>query len=327
MRRPRRFRWLRRFGRLRWLWWFRRSRNAAWLVAKFPSHGVALSGKCDVMRVKNSPLSEIAYVLVCLEDFCHCRVASKKGRIHRVKYWQISLAILAAMSASIVLADDFKTIDGKEYKNAKISRVEPDGIVITFSGGIVKLPFAELPGDVQKKCGYDSSAAAAYSAKEYEKQTVLSQQRKADEQRRLEERQKYWSEHATQQPQQPTPQSARGLVGSALDRPAYNQQSGSMTPQLLVSEYARSEIKADRMYRGRIFTVSGIIKLIYRSGDKVTVELHAPLYYRAGIVAWLNCVFNDSSGLEQKETGNAITLTGRVVGMRGNALTMEDCHL
>jgi hypothetical protein len=28
--------------------------------------------------------------------------------------------------ASIALADDFKTIDGKEYKDVKVSRVEPD---------------------------------------------------------------------------------------------------------------------------------------------------------------------------------------------------------
>jgi hypothetical protein len=34
---------------------------------------------------------------------------------------------------SLALADDFKTIDGKEYKNATVSRVEPDGPVITFS--------------------------------------------------------------------------------------------------------------------------------------------------------------------------------------------------
>jgi hypothetical protein len=34
---------------------------------------------------------------------------------------------------SLALADDFKTIDGKEYKNATVSRVEPDGLVITFS--------------------------------------------------------------------------------------------------------------------------------------------------------------------------------------------------
>ena len=244
-----------------------------------------------------------------------------------MKYRKTALGILVAVSASVALADDFKTVEGKEDKNVKVSRVEPDGIVITFSGGIVKLPFSELSPDVQKKYGYDSSAAAAYSAKEYEKHTALAQQRNADEQRRLEERQKYWSEHATQQTQQPAPQSQRGLVGSALDRPAYNQHSGSITPQFLVSEYARNEIKADSMYKGRIFTVSGIIKLIYRSGDNVTVELFTTLYYRAGNVSWMNCVFNDPSGLEQKTTGNPITLTGRVAGMQGNALTMEDCHL
>ena len=38
---------------------------------------------------------------------------------------------------------------------------EPDGIVIKFRGGIVKLPFSELSRDVQKKYGYDAQAAAA----------------------------------------------------------------------------------------------------------------------------------------------------------------------
>jgi len=35
-----------------------------------------------------------------------------------VKHWQTALVILAALSASLALADDFKTINGKEYKNA-----------------------------------------------------------------------------------------------------------------------------------------------------------------------------------------------------------------
>jgi len=43
-------------------------------------------------------------------------VELKRARIRRVKYWQTALAILATLSASIVLADDFKTINGKEYK-------------------------------------------------------------------------------------------------------------------------------------------------------------------------------------------------------------------
>ena len=70
--------------------------------------------------------------------------------------------------ASIALADHFKTINGKEYKNAKLSRVEADGIVITFSGGIVKLPFTELSPEIQKKYGYDPAAAADFQKQAYE---------------------------------------------------------------------------------------------------------------------------------------------------------------
>jgi hypothetical protein len=33
-----------------------------------------------------------------------------------VSYWKATLALLAALSASLALADDFKTIAGKEYK-------------------------------------------------------------------------------------------------------------------------------------------------------------------------------------------------------------------
>jgi hypothetical protein len=233
--------------------------------------------------------------------------------------------ILIVCFASVVFADDFKTLDGKEYKNVKVSRVEPDGIVITFSGGIVKLPFTELPGEVQKKYGYDSQAAATYTAEENQKLAALAQQRQIEAQKHAEERAKYWSEH-------PMPQSVRGsstasqLQGGALDRPAYGQSAGSISPQTLVAEYAASEVKADNRYKGRIFTVSGTIKSIFRSGGNVIVELKVP-YYGSGTVSWLNCIFNDFSGLEQKTAGNAITLTGTVAGMRGNALTMEDCHL
>jgi len=43
---------------------------------------------------------------------------------------KIATMILAAwLIAFPVRGDDFKTIDGKEYKNVTVSRVEPDGIV------------------------------------------------------------------------------------------------------------------------------------------------------------------------------------------------------
>jgi hypothetical protein len=48
------------------------------------------------------------------------------------------LLILAALSASLILAEDFKTVNGKEYKNATVSRVEPDGIVLRTKSGVLK---------------------------------------------------------------------------------------------------------------------------------------------------------------------------------------------
>jgi hypothetical protein len=81
-------------------------------------------------------------------------VESKRGRIRRVK-WQLTLAILATLSVSFALAEDFKTINGKEYKNATVNRVETDGIVVKTKSGITKIYFIELPKEVQKQFGYD----------------------------------------------------------------------------------------------------------------------------------------------------------------------------
>jgi len=57
--------------------------------------------------------------------------------MRRVKYWK-PLPILAVICISLSEADDFKTINGKEYKNATITRVEPDGIVLKMKSGISK---------------------------------------------------------------------------------------------------------------------------------------------------------------------------------------------
>jgi len=68
-----------------------------------------------------------------------------------VKCWATTLAILAVLSASLALAEDFKTINGKLYKDVTISRVEADGIVLKTKTGISKLYFVELPRDVQER--------------------------------------------------------------------------------------------------------------------------------------------------------------------------------
>jgi hypothetical protein len=73
---------------------------------------------------------------------------------------------------SLAVADDFKTTNGKEYKNAKINRVEPDGVVIRFSGGIVKIPFTELSEELQRKYSYDPESAKQFAADVAQKQQL-----------------------------------------------------------------------------------------------------------------------------------------------------------
>jgi hypothetical protein len=71
------------------------------------------------------------------------------------------LAALAILSASLALAEDFKTINGKEYKDATITRVEGDGIVLRTKRGISKVYFIELPRDVQEKFNYRQATPSA----------------------------------------------------------------------------------------------------------------------------------------------------------------------
>jgi hypothetical protein len=94
-----------------------------------------------------------------------------------MKHCQTTLAILAALFASIALADDFKAIDGKEYKNVKVKRVEPDGIVLITKSGTSKLYFTELPKEVQERFHYNPANAAAQSVEQNANLTARSSQR------------------------------------------------------------------------------------------------------------------------------------------------------
>ena len=113
---------------------------------------------------------------------------------------KMTITILAALSASLALADDFKTDSGKEYKNATVTQVEADGISVRTKVGISKLYFTELPEDVQKRFNYNPQQAAAFAGaqattvqrtnqqieeankqREKEKQVALESSRRATE--------------------------------------------------------------------------------------------------------------------------------------------------
>jgi hypothetical protein len=90
--------------------------------------------------------------------FCHCCAEAKAGRIRGVKRWTPRLAILVLFSTTLALAEDFKTVTGKVYKDATITSVEVDGIVLKTKTGISKVYFVELPKEVQERFHYGSTS-------------------------------------------------------------------------------------------------------------------------------------------------------------------------
>jgi len=76
----------------------------------------------------------------------------------------VTFLILCFTSAAF--AEDFKTVNGKEYKDATVTRVDPDGVVVKTKSGITKVYFIELPKEVQERFHYDSEKAASYSAEQ-----------------------------------------------------------------------------------------------------------------------------------------------------------------
>ena len=77
---------------------------------------------------------------------------------------KIVLPFLILCFAAVAVAEDFKLITGKEYKNVTVTRVEPDGVVLKTKSGISKVYFVELPNDVQQRFHYNAAIASAYSA-------------------------------------------------------------------------------------------------------------------------------------------------------------------
>lgn len=48
-------------------------------------------------------------------------------------------------------SNDLLTISGQLFKNVSVKRIEPDAILIYHEGGVAKIPFVEIPAEVQHK--------------------------------------------------------------------------------------------------------------------------------------------------------------------------------
>jgi hypothetical protein len=112
--------------------------------------------------------------------------------------------VLVVFFASVAIADDFKTVDGKEYKNVKVSRVEPDGVVLSSKSGISKVYFTELPKEVQERFHYDAAKATAYSTERTANQREFRKQQDELQRKLTEEKNRYWADRERITAQQST---------------------------------------------------------------------------------------------------------------------------
>ena len=100
----------------------------------------------------------------------------------QTKLFQILLLSFTATA----LSEDFKTANGKEYNDATVTRVEPDGIVLKTKSGITKVYFVELTKDVQERFHYVPEKASAYAAEQaanyaaYQKQQEDARRQRED---------------------------------------------------------------------------------------------------------------------------------------------------
>ncbi|MGC6426903.1 MAG: hypothetical protein ACON5H_07910 [Akkermansiaceae bacterium] len=62
--------------------------------------------------------------------------------------------------------EKLRTIKGKVYENATLREVNDQGMRIIHSGGVARIPLAELTYKLRKRFGYDPKRTAAEAAKE-----------------------------------------------------------------------------------------------------------------------------------------------------------------
>ena len=83
------------------------------------------------------------------------------------------IAVISALSVHLCTAEDMTTTDGTVYRNATVTKADPDALKISFEDGLARIPFEKLPEDIRQKYGYTPEAAAAF-------QKQVAEQRQAE---------------------------------------------------------------------------------------------------------------------------------------------------
>ena len=85
------------------------------------------------------------------------------------------ISLAASLCISSVRAEDLKTQSGRTYKNATITRVEADGLVITYKFGIVKVAFQNIAAESRE--AFNPQKAAELAEKTQREQEERTRER------------------------------------------------------------------------------------------------------------------------------------------------------
>jgi DNA segregation ATPase FtsK/SpoIIIE-like protein len=200
-------------------------------------------------------------------SFCRCGVEHESGRLRRVKHWRTALAILAALSVSLALAEDFKTLNGKEYKNATVTRVEADGIIVRTAGGISKIYFVELPKDVADKWLAPIHAAERAAEEKRIKEQQAAKEKRAKEQQAAEE--KRAKEQQAAEEKRAKEQRAAEEKRAAAERESAEADKGPNADlKQSLEQFQAAEQRATKAYEGAAKgTLSGQVFVSSRGGE------------------------------------------------------------
>lgn len=80
------------------------------------------------------------------------------GQVRKAGVWTKSEMPEPGAPATLVLRE----VSGREYRNARITGKEPDGLMVRHEGGVSKVLFVNLPKEIQTEHGYDPVEAEAY---------------------------------------------------------------------------------------------------------------------------------------------------------------------
>jgi hypothetical protein len=74
----------------------------------------------------------------------------------------VAVAAILLLMAARALALDITTRGGTIYRHCEVTAVEPDGIVITSTEGVARIPFEEMPEALQEQYHMNADAVAEY---------------------------------------------------------------------------------------------------------------------------------------------------------------------